>query len=214
MATRERFIDRAQRRRIVSVVGNELRDARVGSGLSQAAVGRAAGMSHAQVGRIERARISGVSVDQLCRLSAALGMEISVRFYPGSDPLRDAAHAALLERLRGRLHPSLGWRLEVPLPIERDRRAWDALVVGAGRTAIEAETRLTDAQAIARKVSLKKRDGRVDRVVLLIAGTIGNRRALSACREGLRLDFPLDTGEILASLGAGQQPRASGIVVL
>ena len=141
-------------------------------------------------------------------------MEISVRFYPGSDPLRDAAHAALLERLRGRLHPSLGWRLEVPLPIEGDRRAWDALVVGAGRTAIEAETRLTDAQAIARKVSLKKRDGRVDRVVLLIAGTIGNRRALSACREGLRLDFPLDTGEILASLAAGQQPRASGIVVL
>ena len=134
MATRERPIDRGTRigRRLLREVGGEVREVRIGTGLSQDDVGDALGMSHSKVGRIERAALEAVSLMDLARLSAVLGMDLSVRVFPAGDPLRDAAQLALLERLRRRLDPSLNWRTEVPMPIPGDRRAWDAVVRGRG----------------------------------------------------------------------------------
>ncbi len=113
-----RDFDRGRRlsRSIQVRVGGEYRAARLAAGLSQADVGRAAGMSHGQVSRVERAALHAVTVDQLCRLGAALGLEPSVRAYPVGDPIRDRAHLELLERLRARLPPTWRWRTEVPLP--------------------------------------------------------------------------------------------------
>jgi len=121
MATRERPIDRGTRigRRLLREVGGEVREVRIGTGLSQDDVGDALGMSHSKVGRIERAEHEAVSLMDLAQLSAVLGMDLSVRVFPAGDPLRDAAQLALLERLRRRLNPSLGWRTEVPMPIPR-----------------------------------------------------------------------------------------------
>jgi transcriptional regulator with XRE-family HTH domain len=193
----------------------ELRDVRIATGLSQAALGSALGVSHAKVGRIERAEHLGASLVDLARLSSVLGMDLSVRVFPAGDPLRDAAQLALLEQLRRRLHPSLTLRTEVPLPIAGDRRAWDAMVRGLGwRLAVEAETRLRDAQATARRIALKARDGAVDQVVLVLADTRRNREALKVARESLREAFPLDSRAMLAALGAGMDPGAGGIVVL
>ena len=151
----------------------------------------------------------------LARTCAAVGLDLVVRAYPSGDPVRDVAQVTLLDRLRRRLPPTIPWRLEVPLPIPGDLRAWDAVIGPAGsETALEAETRVADLQALERRINRKQRDGRVDRVVILIADTRANRRALALGRDALRATYPLDTREILAALGDAQQPAANGIVIL
>jgi hypothetical protein len=79
---------------------------------------------------------------------------------------------------------------------------------------IEAEMRLDDLQALERRIALKRRDSGIDIVILLIADTLGNRRRLADHRDVLRSSFPLDTRAVLAALGSGRPPAASGIVVL
>ncbi|MGH2406815.1 MAG: helix-turn-helix transcriptional regulator [Candidatus Limnocylindrales bacterium] len=210
-------MDRGTRvgRHLLADLGRELREARIGAGLSQAFVGQAIGVSHTTVGRIERSRYPSASLLDLARLSAVLALDLSVRVYPSGDPLRDSAQLALLERLRHRLHPDLTWRTEVPLPIPCDRRAWDAVIRGRGwRIGVEAETRLRDVQATARRIGLKARDGEVDHFVLLLGDTKRNREELAAARKSLRDAFPMDMRVVLARLGAGEDPGSSGIVIL
>lgn len=183
--------------------------------MSQAAVAAAAGVAHTTVGRIERDRLPGVSIDVLARIGSAVGLDLVVRVYPAGDPVRDAAQVGLLERLRQRLPAAIPWHTEVPLPIPGDLRAWDAVLGLPGRlTALEAETRLSDLQAMERRINRKRRDGGIDRVVILVADTRANRRALALGREGLRASFPLDTREVMAALDEGRQAPASGIVIL
>ena len=107
----------------LDLIGRELRVARRSHGLSQASVAAAARLSRSKVSRVELGQDSGLSIADASALLAAVGLDLVVRAYPGGDPARDAAHTALLERLRVRLHPSLGWRTEVPLPLPGDRRA-------------------------------------------------------------------------------------------
>ena len=151
----------------------------------------------------------------LARLCRTVGLELAVRAYPGGDALRDVAQLRLLERLRTRLPASLHWRTEVPLPQVGDKRAWDALVSGPGwSVAVEAETRLADVQALIRRLELKRRDGRIDHLILLVADTRTNREALLAARQALEPAFPLKAATILAALRNGTDPGGSGIVIL
>jgi hypothetical protein len=71
-----------------------------------------------------------------------------------------------------------------------------------------------DVQAVERKTMLKKRDGDLDRMILLVAESRANRDLLAVHREALRVSFPLDTRPILAGLSMGRSPSADGIVVL
>src|SRR5687767_7545326 len=110
---------------------------------------------------------------------ASVGLRLHARAYPDAAPIRDIAHARLLQRFRMGLHRSLRWATEVPLPIRGDLRAWDGLVMGpAWRVGVEAETRPRDAQALKRRVLLKARDGEVDAVVLLLLDSRHNRQLL------------------------------------
>lgn len=172
-------------------------------------------MSHAQLGRIERGALSQVTVEQLARACAAVGLRLAVRAYPDGSPVRDAAHLALLGRLRRRLPPGTRWRTEVPLLIAGDGRAWDAVadLIG-GELPIEAETRLHDLQAVDRRTALKCRDAGLDVVVLLVNDTAHNRRVLAVEREALRPRFPADGREILQAVRDGRRPVRSGIVLL
>jgi hypothetical protein len=143
-----------------------------------------------------------------------VGLDLSVRVFPAGDPIRDAGHARLLERFRRELHPSLRWHTEVPFPDSGDLRAWDAVTGCADwRAGVEAETVIEDTQALDRKLALKMRDGAVDHLILLVADTPRNRRALAATTAAFA-DLPLRARELLRSLRAGEEPRASGIVVL
>lgn len=110
--------------------------ARRDRGLSLADVGAAVGLSGSMASRIEGGRAPDVGVVRLSSMLAVVGLDLSLRAFPGGAPLRNAGHAALLTRFRARIHPSLEWRIEVPLPAAGDRRAWDAMIrVERGGTA-------------------------------------------------------------------------------
>jgi transcriptional regulator with XRE-family HTH domain len=221
MPARERHTDRATRiaRHDVVQIGTEIRAARMAAGLSQRLVGRTSGMSYSQVGRIERATLRSVSVLQLARIGGAVGLDIRVRAYPGISPIRDAAHVDLLARFRLRLHPDLRLRLEVPIQIEDDQRAWDSVVAGlTGGPGMaipaEAETRLYDIQGQVRRIQLKRRDAGVEHVLLIVAGTHANRRIVREAWPILRDLFPVSGRRALAALGDGRHPQGSALIFL
>jgi transcriptional regulator with XRE-family HTH domain len=191
----------------------ELNRARQGAGLSRETVGRSCGMSRTIIERIE-AGSRPTTVREFAAFGAVVGMDVRLRAYVGGDPIRDAGQQRLLGRLRPRLHVSLRWSTEVPLPIEGDLRAWDALIQGPGwRVGVEAETVLDDIQALERRLALKRRDGAVDHVILVVADTKRNRRAFASAATAFG-DLPLRTREILAGLRDGRDPGQGGIVIL
>jgi transcriptional regulator with XRE-family HTH domain len=198
--------------------GEEHRLTRVAAGLSLRACADASGASHQQLLRFEHGMLRRVMVADLGAWFAVLGLDLSIRTYPAGDPIRDRAQLALLERLRVRLHPSLTWRTEVPLPIDNDLRAWDAEIRGRDprpwRVRVEAETLVADGQALERKLALKLRDDPDGHLILLVSDTRSNRLALNALGPGLRAMLPLETRPILSALGDGREPPASGIVVM
>jgi transcriptional regulator with XRE-family HTH domain len=215
MATREGSLDHARREgvRMRLRLGDDLRRARRSGGLSLESVGRACQLSASQVSRIENGTVRQPSLEEVICIAAVVGLDLVVRTYPRGDPIRDAGHTRLLERLRRQLHPSLRLRTEVPLPIVGDLRAWDAIVSGDGwQVPVEAETVVDDGQALARKLALKARDGGFDYVILLVADTPRNRAALRAMPIGD--GFPLDGRGILRALRDGQDPGGSGVVIL
>ena len=211
----ERAIAQAEQRarRVLVDLGRDLHAARVSRGLSQASVASAAGLIQAQVSRIERSVYPSVTVDALARLAAAVGLELSVRLYPGGQPLRDKAHIALLDRFRRALGPDWTWAAEVPLPIPGDKRAWDRLATRPGvAIGVEGETRPTDMQELGRRLALKKRDGGVDRMILVLADT-------EWCRRIVRLNdledaFPVPGRIALKALAAGRDPGGDAIVLI
>jgi transcriptional regulator with XRE-family HTH domain len=196
------------------LVRAEISRARRGAGLSHDAVGAACGISGSAEWRIEHGTTKTADVRTLACLGAVVGLDIRLRAYPAGDPIRDAGQQRLLERLHARLHPGLIWRTEVPLPIQGDRRAWDALIRGEGWImAVEAETALDDLQAVERRIALKQRDGGVDHVIILVADTRRNRRALAAAPNAFP-GFSRDARATLRALAAGRDPLESCIVML
>jgi transcriptional regulator with XRE-family HTH domain len=191
----------------------EIRIARIGAGLSLRDVAAAAGVDHAVLWRFERRR-QDLSLSCLSAACAVLGLDLAIRAYPAGDPIRDAAHARLLARLRRRLHPRLRWSTEVPLPGAAELRAWDAVIRGADwEVAVEAETVLHDVQALERRLALKIRDGGDRHLVLLVADTSRNRRAFAAAPAAFAT-LPLRNREVLGSLRLAQAPAQSGIVMI
>jgi transcriptional regulator with XRE-family HTH domain len=217
MVRGEHLSDRGRRlaRRSLQVIGEELREARLRPGLTQRQVGAAVGISHTEVGRIELGKAPRVPFETLVMLAAVLGLDLPLRVYPSGEPIRDAAQLALLAKLRTHLAPGLGWRTEVPLRIPGDRRAWDAAVLGGDwHVPIDAESRLRDVQVCSRRTALKRRDDHQDVVILLVADTRNNRRALRLAAPDLVADFPLRGSTAIAALERGERPAASAIVLL
>ena len=210
----ERIRDRGTRRgrHHLATLGSEIRAAREAAGLTQAKVADAAGLSRAEVSRVERGSAPWLNIVEAAELCAVVGLDLWLRAYAGGDPLRDAAHIALVGRFLGLVGGGLRVRTEVPLPRPGDPRAWDATISDrSDMVGVEAETRLRDAQALERRIALKRRDGRIDRVIIVVADTRANRAALRSIRPSWRADYPLDTNEINVALAAGMLPSAGGV---
>ena len=217
MTTSERPIDRARRRarQAIRLFGTEIRGARVAAGLSLEDAGRPCEMSHTEVRRVEAGELRRLDAANLFCLAGVVGLDASFRLFPGGDAIRDAAHAALLGRLRTMLHPSLRWRTEVPLPIPGDRRAWDALIVGEGWSCpVEAETRLGDGQALARRVALKQRDGGADHVLIVASDTRHNRLAAQAVRAAFAPTLASPAPAVRRALADGRHPGVSALLLV
>lgn len=216
MPVRERVIDEGTRRgrAINRMIGAEVLGARRMAGVSQDKLGAAAGLSGSEVGRIERDEAPWLTVVQASRLLKAIGLDLSAKTYPSGPPIRDAGHLRLLAEFEARLPPALECIREWPIPNDRDKRAIDILVRGLPlRTGVEGETNLHDLQALERDINGKRRDARLERMILLIRDSKRNRIILRGA-DALRRSFPLDPRAVMAALGRGRDPGADGIVVL
>lgn len=190
-------------------LGEELLEARTSAALSQAHVAAAAGISRRRYGRIEGGQLPA-TVRELDLIAAVLGLDVSVRLYPGGSAVRDGPQATRLMRFLSHARPPLRYGVEVSLP-PRDgtpeQRAWDAMLFGGGeRTAVELEMRVRDAQAMRRRHDLKRRDDPAERFLLLIADTRHNRQVIAELAP-LFADLPrLRPSVVFAALEAGNHP--------
>lgn len=201
--------------RVRQKIGREIRLARHGAGISVERAAAAVGLSASTYRRIELAQATGASVEQLSLACASVGLVYRAAAYPAGRGVRDEGHGLILGRFHARLPRSAPWRTEVPVPVRGDLRAWDAMtVLERRRIVIEAEMRLLDAQAVDRRIALKRRDSAIELVILLLPDTHANRATIAADRELLRANFPLDSRAVLAAIGLGKAPRSSGIVIL
>jgi transcriptional regulator with XRE-family HTH domain len=221
MGSHQRQVMEARRRAagLVREVGDEVRRARVTAGMSQAQVAALLGWSRQRLARIESGRSIRAAAADLAVLSVAVGLRLQLRAFPAGPPLRDVAQLAVTGRLRRILSPAWRLALEVPVRIGGDLRAFD-LVLREPRSSatvcVEIITRLADAQAQLRAIHLKWRDGAPPgaRLVVVLADTPANRRALAAVRELLRDELPLDSRAVLAAVRDGHDPGANGVVLV
>jgi hypothetical protein len=165
--------------------------------------------------RIERGRRTTLDIIQIATALAVVGLDLSARCYSSGRGHRDAAHARLLARLRRLVPDQLGWQAEVPLPGYGELRSWDAMVFPSGtRVAIEAETRVRDGQELQLRLSRKRRDDGVDRLVLLLADTRANRAFVREFEDSLRAAFPVSASAALRALQRGEDPGGDAIILL
>ncbi len=183
-------------------------------GASQAAVAQHIGVSRHRVGRVERRKVSTLSLGYLSRHGAAVGLRLSVKLNPVGGGLRDAAQARYIARFVERIGSAWRVALEAAIPLPGDLRAVDVLLEGPCRVCVEVITRLSDLQAQIRAAQLKQRDIGATRLIIVVAGTHGNRRTLEAARGALVATFDLDTRRTMAQLANGRDPGRDAIVVL
>ncbi len=174
-------------------------------------------MSRNHYVQLEGGRLPAIDLREVDCIALALGLDVSLRLYPGGPPIRDAGHAARLLGLLRQARPPLHYRVEAPLPAKEDRferRAWDAMLFGDGqRTAIELEMRMRDVQAMRRRHALKRRDDPTEEFLLLIADTRHNRRVLAEFEE-LFEDLPrLRPSVVRETLEAGRHPPTGLLLV-
>lgn len=212
MPISERAFHRALRRGEMTLrtLGNEVRHARHAAGISQASLGRVVGMSDAKVSRIEAGSSHRLALIDAVLLADAVGLDLSVKTYPGRSPTRDAAHARRLQSLLSHVGQPLRHRTEVPLPARDgvpERRAWDALIRDSdGDTGVELEQRLYDVQSQTRRILLKWRDSGVERLLVVLADTRTNRRVLAEFSDYFQALPRLKTSHVLRLLEAGRRP--------
>lgn len=216
MPTKERLraIGTARARHLIRNLGDELRNARLAAGLSQARVAAAAGTSQPMISRYEAGHTTSLDLVHVARHAAVVGLDLRVQLFPNGGQLRDAAHAALISRFLARLPRSIRRVLEAPIQ-RNDLRAWDVLlIVGGIRIGVIAETRIRDLQALLRREQQKQLDSSVDLLILLVADTRHNRATLASATHLLAEIFPVSTRAVLSALGGGEAPTANGVVLL
>jgi transcriptional regulator with XRE-family HTH domain len=203
-------------RRLLLRLGDELRTARNSAGLTLARVADAAGISVSELSRIERGLAPWVDLTTLQRIGAVVGLDVWMRTYPGGEPLRDIAHLRLTDALRELLGPGLVLRGEVPIGDRRDLRAWDlTLTDRASRVCgTELETRLVDAQAQMRRITLKQADSGVDRVLVVVSDSGANRTAIRAASPLLASAFVIDDRSAVEALVRGELPPRDALILV
>jgi hypothetical protein len=171
------------------------------------------GVSHQLISRWE-ARSATPTVVQLAMWGAVVGLDVTIRSFPAGPPLRDAGQLRVLARARTFIGQGWHWRTEAPVTDDPlDRRAIDAVISrGNVRIGLEVITRLTDAQAQVRAATLKQEASGLNRMILVLADTRHNRRAMRDAEPSLAPAFPCEPRVVTEALRAGGLPPSNGIV--
>ena len=217
MAPRVRGLNEARRlwQRLASDLGDELRTARLLIGATQRQVGAAIGVSTSEISRRELGKSRHFTGERLAIHAAAVGLKLWVKLFPIGGGIRDEAQARYVARLVSRIGRRWQVTLEAVIPIPGDLRAIDLLFAsGAVRLAIEVITRVGDMQAQLRAAEAKARDIGATRLILVVADTHANARALRAVSSTLVAAFDLDTRRVLRELSAGRDPGRDALIVL
>jgi len=203
-------------RRRVAEHCHDLREARIGAGLRQSDVARALNVSASTIGRIERGVARRLAIDDLAAHAAVVGLRLSTQLYPAPGRLRDTRQLQMINRYRSVVAPG-GWAmaLEAPVGTHPDPRAFDLVLTRASvRIAHEFLSRIRDVQAQIRPLLRKQHDAGVACLILVVAGTHANRRAIGEAGLALREAFPLQSRSVLSALRAGRDPGRNGLVFL
>ena len=156
-----------------------------------------------------------MTIVDLSAYASLVDLDLAVRLSPAGPAVRDVAHLRLLARFGSPISAAFSWAVEVPMPLRADLRGFDAMIgLGRFRAGIDAETRLRDVQAVARRLLLKKRDSGVHRVLLVVADTRANRAALREAGDVLSPSFRMDSVATVRALADGKDPGADGIVLV
>lgn len=221
MATRETRLLRGRRRGQVVLARtlNELNIARTSAGLSHTTLAAELQSSKSSVARLLGSELPDVGLLRLSEIASVLGYEISVQLYPIGDGLRDKGQIAVGKRFEA--HVAKAWRVtdETLLPGAGERRAWDKLLrlVGASplyNVGVDIETRVSDVQALVRRMRGRERDGAVDQILIVLADTAHNRRVASELRDALGPDYASAPRSILRGLRSGERLVGSGVVLV
>ena len=88
------------------------------------------------------------------------------------------------------------------------------LWAGGRRSGVEVETRPRDGQELERRMTLKRRDGGVDSLILMLPDTRSNRAFVRDRAASLGVLFPGDASQATIDLGAGKLPEEDVLMVL
>ncbi len=217
MANRNRAVDEARRlwhqKRVA--FGDELRTRRLVIGARQRDVGSAIGVSASEISRRERGDAPNVTVVSLAEHAAAVGLRVALGMHPAGGAIRDSAQLRYIERFLSRVSVAFLRELEAVIPVAGDLRAIDIVLRTSGcLIAVEVITRLHDIQAQLRVAQAKARDIGATRLIIVLASTHANRRALDQARSALATAWDLDTRRVMGHLGNGRQPERNAIVLI
>lgn len=205
MSSRDRLITsgRVRGEKLRRQIGQTLVDARGGRGLTIAEVAHACGASRQEYRGWELAYGAPIRIDEAALACRVLGLDLVLTTYPAGTGLRDAGHARVIGRFVAELPACVGRSLEVTIPSAGDLRAWDLLLtVGGCRIGVAAETVFRDGQALLRRERQKARDSGVDRLLLVLAATHRNRRAVEEAGRWVTEAFPVGPRAAWAALRA------------
>lgn len=196
-------------------VCREIRLARIVAGMTQRQVGITIRRSASWVSRLEAGKVKGVSVVELARVAAAVGLKLYVSTFPAIRRPLDGPQIALLGAFNRRLHRSWHRRMEVLIQRPGDHRAVDEVIHNGECTiAVEAYTRLADGERQVRAARTKQRDIGADRLILLVKASGANRRMLHEMGPMIRDEFPIGTRASMKALAAGRDPGGDCLVLI
>jgi transcriptional regulator with XRE-family HTH domain len=200
-------------------LAEELRELRLGLGVSQRAVARLVGVSQSVISDLE-AGDPTVRLDVRRRTAIALGADLRVNVYPGSTPLlHDAAHARIIERLLARRHRRWQAQLEARVP-GQGRASTDVRLSSNGTIVlIEVETHVRRWEATMR-ACFDKRERVVEAAgdhtnvfaVLCLPPTRHHRSLVADLGETVRTAFPANPDDLRRSLEEGLDWPGDGIL--
>jgi len=201
-----------QLRRTATRFGDELRELRLRSGISQAQTARAVGVARSVICRLEQGD-PNASNRIRARVAAALGADFRIAIYPqGSPVIYDRAHARLVEAILRRTHPSWHAIVEAPIPGPGRRSSDLRLARGDDIVLIEVETRIRAFETILRELADKRsgveaamQPARVH-VVLAIPPTRHHRALVGAHPRIVASAFPAPAADLAGALGSSFGP--------